>query len=308
MASKRKKSDESEEVADVGEDKNELKSKKRKSKNSEVSLSTKREEEHEQSSSKVKTKSSSPDEPKRNTRKEESQPKRAKRDDSEQDTPQSEKKHKAEVPEEKDEKKVFTAYLTGFPYDTNIEEFVRGIVSGVTDVRVHVWHDTGRSRGCAHVDFRSQSDLNAAITKLDRQTVGSRYVNAVEANSKSQANLAPPSKEDDSRGGRRLFVKNLPYDIDEARVKEFFSTFGAVKHVRIPQWNHTDNKKGFGYVEFEQKAFAIKCVQTHRAEGLSMSGRQLTLDYDQGKPKRGFKDEHGRAWYKPKEGVATKRS
>jgi nucleolin len=191
-----------------------------------------------------------------------------------------------------------TVYLAGFPFDSNIEEIVREKTNGVREVRIHTWHDTGRSRGCAHVDYESRGDLEDALKHLDRMVVGSRYITAVEANSKA-ANVAPPEKEDDSRGGRKLFVKNIPYDMTENEMKDVFANFGAVKSVRIPQWHHTSNQKGFGYIEFEQKSFAVACVKSHRENPIKVKGRQVKIDYDQGRPKRGFKDERGRAWYKP---------
>ena len=205
-----------------------------------------------------------------------------------------------DVAEVADEPESLTVYLTGFPYDVDIAKYVREHSKGVIDVRVHTWHDTGKSRGCAHVDYGTPDDLKAAIKKLHKATVGTRYIEAVKANDSGAANVAPPVGDDASRGGRRLFVKNLPYDVTEDAMKTFFQKFGAVTHVRIPQWNHTENKKGFGYVQFEQKAFAVECMKTHRETPFSMSGRTLKLDYDQGRPKRGFKDEQGRAWYKPK--------
>ena len=148
------------------------------------------------------------------------------------------------------------------------------------------------------MDYPSKEALQLAISTLDNLTVGSRYITAVEANLKSSDFLAPPLKDDGARSGRRLFVKNIPYEITEQQLIDVFEKFGQVKSVRIPKWNHTQNAKGFGYVDFEQKTFAVACVQSHREHPIKVSERTLQLDYDQGKPKKGFKTESGRAWYK----------
>lgn len=208
-----------------------------------------------------------------------------------------------------DEKAESTAYLQGFPYDVDVDKWVRLNCKQVKDVRVHIWHDTGRSRGCAHVDFANRLAMEKAVQDFNGVTVGLRYISICEANLKKEdasRGVAPSESEDGSMGRRRLFVGNLPYEVTEEQLRLGFAKFGRIKHVRLAQWNHTQNKKGFGYVEYEQKSFALDCVKSHREKPIMIQGRAVTLDYDQGKPKHGFKNESGRAWYKPdRENVKT---
>lgn len=195
---------------------------------------------------------------------------------------------------------VFTVYCFGFPYDTDIADFVRQhVAQQPVGVRVHTWHDSGKSKGCAHLDFATAEEQALAIATLEGKTVGSRYVSATVAN---EQQLTGTAASEDKKPTKRLFVKNLPYEMSEDELKHLFQAkFGEVASVRIPHWNHTGNSKGFGYVEFAQLEVAEKCMLHHTTTAgkpLSLQGRRLVLDYDGGAPKRGFKLESGRAWYK----------
>lgn len=47
----------------------------------------------------------------------------------------------------------------------------------------------------------------------------------------------------------KLFVAGLPYDLDDAELKEIFEKFGAVRSSRVAIDKETGKSKGFGFVE-----------------------------------------------------------
>lgn len=47
-----------------------------------------------------------------------------------------------------------------------------------------------------------------------------------------------------------MFVKNLPYDVDEAGVNEALSVCGRIVSVRLAVWNHTHKLKVLIFVSF----------------------------------------------------------
>ena len=65
-----------------------------------------------------------------------------------------------------------------------------------------------------------------------------------------------------------LYVKNLPYDLTEEKLKEIFSKCGEVKSVKIDkyllqtkingQFVEKETSKGFGYVCYTSEEFAKK--------------------------------------------------
>jgi RNA recognition motif-containing protein len=58
----------------------------------------------------------------------------------------------------------------------------------------------------------------------------------------------------------RLFVGNLPYDANEAEVREFFAQAGTVTFVHLPVDRETGRPRGFAFVEFAERAQAESAI------------------------------------------------
>ncbi|HDR72632.1 MAG TPA: RNA-binding protein [Methanoculleus sp.] len=78
----------------------------------------------------------------------------------------------------------------------------------------------------------------------------------------------------------KLYVGNLTYSVDEAQLKELFSSYGDVKDVRVIE------RKGFGFVEFETVEEAEKAMEA--LNGTEFAGR--TLRIDEARPPRPRRD------------------
>lgn len=84
-----------------------------------------------------------------------------------------------------------------------------------------------------------------------------------------------------------LYVGNLPYDISEEALREFFSTWGPVSEVRIVEG------RGFGFVDIPEENIQAAIENTN---GQMLQGRILTVN--QARPRRerregGFRSERG---------------
>ena len=135
------------------------------------------------------------------------------------------------------------------------------------------------------------------------------------ASSSEIASLRPP-------GCKTVFVKNLPYDVNDEAVRSVFQVCGPVINVRLAVWGHTQQLKGFGYVEFKREDSAdiagnvccirlfvcckrLKCYHfvmyilvsfccslfyaVKKSGILAINGRPLIVDYEGGAPKGSFK-------------------
>jgi RNA recognition motif-containing protein len=56
----------------------------------------------------------------------------------------------------------------------------------------------------------------------------------------------------------RLYVGNLPYDVTEPELREFFSPVGPLSSVIIPVDRETGKRRGFAFVEFSDPAQAAE--------------------------------------------------
>jgi RNA recognition motif-containing protein len=69
-------------------------------------------------------------------------------------------------------------------------------------------------------------------------------------------------------------------------ISKTFMVYGPIMNVRLPVWGHTNNLKGFGYVEYKREDSAEIAVK--KSGSLSIKDRQISVDYEVGEAKTGF--------------------
>jgi RNA recognition motif-containing protein len=76
--------------------------------------------------------------------------------------------------------------------------------------------------------------------------------------------------------GKRIYVGNLPFGVDEARLKELFAQHGEVSEVSVIRDRFTDQPKGFAFVEMATDGDAQKAISA--LDGTEMDGRQVKVN------------------------------
>ena len=76
--------------------------------------------------------------------------------------------------------------------------------------------------------------------------------------------------------GKKLYVGNLPYSVDQAQLEEAFAPFGTVDSAIVINDRDTGRSKGFGFVEMSSDDEAQKAID--EMNGQSMGNRQLTVN------------------------------
>ena len=83
--------------------------------------------------------------------------------------------------------------------------------------------------------------------------------------------------------GKRLYVGNLSYSVDNAALEALFAQFGSVRSAQVVQDRDTGRSKGFGFVEMETDNAAQEAINgLHDKEH---EGRPLTVN--EAKPREG---------------------
>ncbi|MFH0808321.1 MAG: RNA-binding protein [archaeon] len=73
----------------------------------------------------------------------------------------------------------------------------------------------------------------------------------------------------------KLYVGNLPWSIDESKLKKIFGAFGAITEAVLIKDKFSGRSKGFGFVTFENDADAQKAIaEMHEKD---VDGRPLTV-------------------------------
>lgn len=79
--------------------------------------------------------------------------------------------------------------------------------------------------------------------------------------------------------GFAVHVGNLPYSVDEARLKGFFEKFGEISAVKVPMNN--GRYKGFGFVTFVKQEDADEAIK--QMDNFEIDGRHINVAYARGK-------------------------
>jgi RNA recognition motif-containing protein len=83
--------------------------------------------------------------------------------------------------------------------------------------------------------------------------------------------------------GKKLYVGNLPYDVDSSGLDQMFAPFGTVQSAQVINDRDTGRSKGFGFVEMGSEAEAQAAIAG--MGGKQLGGRSLTVN--EAKPREG---------------------
>ena len=76
--------------------------------------------------------------------------------------------------------------------------------------------------------------------------------------------------------GKKLYVGNLTYNVNESDLEAMFTPFGTVQSAQIIVDRDTNRSKGFGFVEMDTDAQAQAAIQGLNAR--DHEGRNLTVN------------------------------
>lgn len=81
----------------------------------------------------------------------------------------------------------------------------------------------------------------------------------------------------------KIYVGNLPYNMDESALQTLFSEYGEVVEAKIITDRETGRSKGFGFVTFNDAGSMNKALE---ANEMSIEGRTLKVSQAKEKEKR----------------------
>jgi len=93
--------------------------------------------------------------------------------------------------------------------------------------------------------------------------------------------------------GKKLYVGNLGYDVDDADLSQLFSQYGEVGSANVIMDRMTGRSKGFGFVEMSSEQEAQAAIAA--LNGKDYSGRALTVN--EAKPREARPGGGGRGGY-----------
>lgn len=79
-----------------------------------------------------------------------------------------------------------------------------------------------------------------------------------------------------------IFVGSLPFNVEEADLREYFEEYGEVTSVKIITDKFTGKSKGFGFVEMPSDEAAQKAID--ELNGGTIDGRKIVVNKSEPKP------------------------
>jgi len=74
----------------------------------------------------------------------------------------------------------------------------------------------------------------------------------------------------------KVYVGNLPFGVDDAKLKEIFSSYGEIEEASVITNKFNGRSKGFGFVTFKDQANAQKAIS--EMDGKTVEGRELRVN------------------------------
>ena len=180
-------------------------------------------------------------------------------------------------------------FINGIPYETTEEE-LKNLFSPYGEIKLiklPKYQDSGRNIGYGHIYFTTAESASKSL-ELDNHTIGKRYLK-ISLAKKSSDELNKSEKINPNNvpvDCLTAFIRNLPYEISEKEVGDKFRSCGKIKSIRMVYNSKNKKFKGFCYIDFKEHNALLKALELN---GKDFMGRMLQVDYEQKKPKKGYK-------------------
>ena len=180
-------------------------------------------------------------------------------------------------------------FINGIPYETTEDELKElfSPYGNIEQIKLPKYQDSGRNIGYCHIYYSKAESANKAL-ELDNYTLGKRYLKVSLAN-KSSDELKKSDKinpNDVPVNCLTAFIRNLPYESTEKEIGDKFRSCGKIKGIRMVYNSKNKKFKGFCYIDFKEHNGLLKALELN---GKDFQGRKLQVDYEQNKPKKGYK-------------------
>ncbi|XP_062193666.1 28 kDa ribonucleoprotein, chloroplastic-like [Phragmites australis] len=176
-------------------------------------------------------------------------------------------------------------YVGNLPYDVDSERLAQLFEqAGIVEVAEVIYsRETDRSRGFGFITMSTVEEAEKAVEMFNRYDVNGRLLTVNKAAPRGSRVERPPRQFGPSF---RIYVGNLPWQVDDSRLVQLFSEHGKVVDARVVYDRETGRSRGFGFVTMatqEELDDAISAL-----DGQSLDGRALRVNVAEERPRRGF--------------------
>ncbi|KAK8686284.1 hypothetical protein V6N13_125311 [Hibiscus sabdariffa] len=184
--------------------------------------------------------------------------------------------------EPNEEAKLFVGNL---PYDVDSQGLAMLFEkAGTVEIAEVIYNrDTEQSRGFGFITMSSVEEAEKAAETFNGYDLKGRQLTVNKASPRGSRIERPPRVYEQAL---RVYVGNLPWDVDNARLEQVFSEHGKVVEARVVYDRETGRSRGFGFVTMSSETELNDAIAA--LDGQSLDGRALRVNVAEQRPRRGF--------------------
>ncbi|KAL1201231.1 31 kDa ribonucleoprotein [Cardamine amara subsp. amara] len=201
-------------------------------------------------------------------------------DASEGDVSEGDVSEGGSFPEPPEEAKLFVGNLA-YDIDSQALAMLFNQAGTVEIAEVIYNRETDQSRGFGFVTMRTVEEAEKAAQKFNRYDLNGRLLTV---------NKAAPRGSRPERAPRvyepafRVYVGNLPWEVDNGRLEQVFSEHGKVVEARVVYDRETGRSRGFGFVTMANESELNEAITA--LDGQNMEGRAIRVNVAEERPRR----------------------
>ena len=180
----------------------------------------------------------------------------------------------------------YTLKMRGVPFKSKPED-VRAFFYPLplSDIRM-ITDQNGKPTGVVYVDFISEAEMLQGLRR-NRDCMGRRYIELFKEESQDVAStgvMKPrpwENKKEEMEGveaigeSGRLFIRNLPYSINEEELTELFEKYGPLTEVHMPIDKSSGKPIGLAFITYMLPEHAVKAYS--EIDGQIFHGRLIHI-------------------------------
>ncbi|KAJ8615533.1 hypothetical protein MRB53_034905 [Persea americana] len=175
-------------------------------------------------------------------------------------------------------------FVGNLPYDIESADLAELFnKAGIVETAEVIYNrENDQSRGFGFVTMSAVEEAEKAVEMFHRYDVKGRLLTV---------NMAAPRGSRVERSPRefepafRIYVGNLPWGVDDARLEQVFSEHGKVVEARVVYDRESGRSRGFGFVRMSSQTELDDAIAA--LDGQSLDGRAVRVNKAEERPRRG---------------------
>lgn len=182
-------------------------------------------------------------------------------------------------PEPPEDAKLFVGNL---PYDYDSAKLAQLFnQAGVVEIAEVIYNrQTDQSRGFGFVTMSTVEEAEKGVEMFSRYDLGGRLLTV----NKAAPRGSPPERV--FTPSFRIYVGNLPWEVDSSRLEQVFSEHGKVIDAKVVYDRESGRSRGFGFVTMASETEVNDAIAA--LDGQSLDGRAIRVNVAEERPRRNF--------------------